>query len=82
MWEKWRGAGETEGLRPRRSERIQREAENKAGIGFILSNPADSPQRPVIVLPLSKQPPVVSFLSFSHILIRSRNESTVFLLLS
>lgn len=65
---------ETEGLRPRRSERIQREVKNKAGIGFVLSSPADSPQRPVIVLPLSKHPPVVSFQSFFHTLVKSRNK--------
>lgn len=76
-WEKW----ETEGLRPRRSERIQREAEKKKKKKTRLelapsSSDAASPLRLAIVLPLSKRPPVVSFQSFSHIMIKSQNKKT------
>lgn len=40
------------------------------------SSDAASPLRLAIVLPLSKRPPVVSFQSFSHIMIKSQNKKT------
>lgn len=43
----------------------------------LASYSGESPQRPLIILPLSRRLPVVSFLTFSCILIKSREKPTI-----